>query len=203
MSDEFLAQLNDLAASRAEINLLNVFEGVPLSFSAKILGFRENSIDVLTDQHQAVCMFFEKKTFIQSKRLPEILQADVLGLDPIQRIATLSNFSRVKSGIGNRLLVRVQPKDPLEGSIKNQHGKPVMRGELADISQDGIAIYLPEEQFTPTQFYPGANLTVSLRLPGVYVTRLPKTGISSNEAAPGRFDRSNVRYSPNIGRENR
>jgi hypothetical protein len=195
MTYDILSMLKGLAAARAEINLLNVYKGVPLSFSAKIVGFQKDSLQVLTDQHQAVCMFFEKKTYIQSKRIPEIFRADVTELHPADKVATLANFSRVDSGIGNRMLVRVQPREPLEGSIQNQYGDNVVRGELADISQDGFAVYLAEEVFSPRQFSKDSSITVTMRLPGVYVTNLSDPPSSAGENQAGRFDRENVRFS--------
>lgn len=139
-------------------------------------------------------MFFEKKTFIQSKLLPEIYQAEVTDLDPIDRVATLANFSRVVSGIGNRMLVRVQPREPLEGKVQNQYGDNIVRGELADISQDGLAIYLAKEIFSPRQYAKDANITVTLRLPGVYRTSLPNTSPLPVGKSNGRFSRENVHF---------
>lgn len=139
-------------------------------------------------------MFFEKKTFIQCKRLPEIYQAEVTDLDPIDRVATLANFSQVVSGIGNRMLVRVQPKEHLEGKVQNQYGDNIVRGELADISQDGLAIYLAKEIFSPRQYSKDANLTITLRLPGVYVTSPSKTSSGPGKKQTGRLSRENVHF---------
>jgi hypothetical protein len=51
-----------------------------------------------------------------------------------------------------------------------------VRGELADISQDGLAIYLPRLFFSPRVFFKGARVVITLRLPGDY---------SSNPSRPG------------------
>jgi len=194
LADEILSLLNELAASHTEINLLNVYKGVPISFTAQIVGFQGMSMKVRTDQRQTVCMFFEKKTFIQSKGLTEIYQAEVTDLDPIDRVATLANFNRVVSGVGNRVLVRVQPKGSLESNVKNQYSDNIVQGELADISQNGLAIYLPLEIFSPRLYCKDASVTVTLRLPGVYEPRPSKTGPSPLGKSTGRLSREIVRF---------
>jgi hypothetical protein len=194
MAQNTMDVFKKIAASGGEAYLLNVYKGIPISVPAKILSVSDNSLRVVTDNYQTVCMFIEKKTFIQSEWLTEVLKADVVEMSATERIATLTNFRPVDSGVGNRNQVRIQPKDPLEGSIQNVSDSRTVKGELADISQDGLAIYLIAGTFGLSQFYKGTYVTINLTLPGEFTVSQAKTGTLPDNAKTDRFARENVRF---------
>jgi hypothetical protein len=105
--------------------------------------------------------------------------------------ATLSSFKYMVGGIGNRTQVRVEPKEPMEGLIQSKERHTVVRGELADLSLDGLAVYLEPQLFTPRLYYKGAEIIIHMKLPGVKKPHAPKvfeeTTSSRPEAGP-RFD---------------
>jgi hypothetical protein len=193
MAETILELFNKLTASGSEIYLLNVYKGVPLSYAAKIIEVSDYYIRVLTDNYQTVGMYIEKMTYIQSKWLPEILRAEVIELDSREKTARLANFSYVTSGIGKRMQVRIQPKERLEGDIQNTQDNRLVRAELADISQDGLAFYLPKLMFSQREYFKGAQIKVTLYLPGEYKTNQQKTDLSLDKASGDRFSRNNVR----------
>ena len=196
MAETILDLLNKLSASGSEIYLLNVYKGVPLSYAAKIIEVSERYIRVLTDTYQTVGMYIEKTTYIQSQWLPEILKADVIELDSRQKTAILANLSYVTNGIGKRMQVRIQPKEPMEGNIQNIQDNRIVRAELADISQEGLAFYLPKLMFSQREYFKGAQIRVSLQLPGEYKISQAKTDLSADNEASNRFSRNNVRNTP-------
>ena len=196
MDNDLLVLLEEIAASQAEIHLMNVYKGVPLSFPAKIVGGSAQTLRVLTDRYQVVCMYIEKETFIQSKQLPQILGAKVVELDPAGRTADLAGFETVTSGIGSRMNLRVELEEMLEGKLKTPPVGRALKGELVDISQDGLGIYLGVENFSPREIFIGAQVSVSLTLPGVYEKGSRKPGLPTHERPAERFDRENVHFTP-------
>jgi hypothetical protein len=173
MTQNMIELIKNLAISGEEAYLFNVYKGIPLSFPAKIVEIGDSSLKVLTDSYQTLCMYMEKRTYIQSQALPEVLQAEVIELDSLERLAVLANFSPAESGIGRRMQVRIPPRNPMEGNIQDQEENYVVRGELADISPNGAAIYLPAGIFSVEQFHKGAVVTISLTLPGEFTTGMP------------------------------
>jgi len=203
MAEKWIESFRAIFAAGKEISLLNVFKGIPLSFPARIEQIDENYIHVRTENHQAVCMYLEKSTFIQSDMLPEVLRADVIELDAEKHIATLGNFSRVKSDIGSRHLVRIQPQEPLAGDIHMPAEDSIERGELADISQNGLAIFVNPSFMNVWRIGKGDELIVSLRLPGVYTIGDYRTDFLDENTPIDRFARDNIRYSPVPTRDQR
>jgi hypothetical protein len=195
--------LEKLSASPNEIRLMNVYKGVPLSFPACLAGGSSRALHVVTDPYQMVCLYIKRETFIQCDSLPETVRAKVIDLNPHQREATLSGFTRAPAGIGARTRVRVQPEKPLDGELQDEMGGNLLQGRLADISQDGLAVYLAQEFFSSWPLFPGARLTARLRLPGVSEALLPRS-LPQSEAQRydhrlERYDRENIRFTPLSG----
>jgi hypothetical protein len=154
-------------------------------------------VKVKTEAFQAVCLYLDKETYIQSDMFPAIVRANVSSLEFVNLESTLSAFKYVVGGIGERTQVRVEPKDPLEGTIQSKERHTIVRAELADLSLDGLAVYLEPELFSPRLYYKGAELFIHLKLPGVKKTPVP-TNIEND--FPNRPDvqprYSDVRTSP-------
>ena len=204
MAGNWLEIFAGLSAADKEINLLNVFKGVPLSFPAKITNVERDYISVLTDTHQAVCMYLEKFTYIQSLEFPEIVRAEVFDLDAKKQIAVLGAFSEVKSDIGSRNLVRIQPQEPLEGQIQLPENDLIERGELADISQNGLAVYVSKGLLGFWRLAKGDELIITMELPGDYTVGEYRVDSALNDSASiDRFAKDNIRFSPVPSRESR
>ncbi len=196
MVDTWIEIFGKISTAKEEINLLNVYKGVPLSFPARVVSIEPDSIQVFTDNHQSVCMFLEKHTYIQSQMLPEILEADVLNLDTDQNIATLGNFRPIEQDIGQRRLVRIQPKESLEGNIQLPNDNEIGSGTLADISQNGLAVYLERQSVEYWRLKPLQDVVVILQIPGTYTVGQIRLEFGSDNKPIDRFARDNIRYSP-------
>ncbi len=202
MTQDIMELFRKLVASGGEANLFNVYKGIPLSFPAKIVSVDEETLHVLTDSYQTVCMYMEKKTFIQSRELPEVLQAEVIELNTEDQVATLGNFSIAEPGIGHRAQARIPPKDPLECKIRKLLNDYTVQGELADISQDGLAVYLPKGIFSLKQFREGTQVAATLLLPGEFMVGQPYlTNPAPLENPDDPFTREMTRLNPMAGSE--
>ena len=151
-----------------EINLFNVYQGIPISYPAKLLETGTESIRISTDQLQIVCLYREHETYLQCPAFKEIIKSRVIDLDVARLEAELSDFKLIHSQIGERTQVRVWPKHPILGRIRTKELDDPLYGELADISRGGLAFYLEEKQFHPQVFVKDAELTITLQLPGSY-----------------------------------
>jgi hypothetical protein len=162
----------------------------------------ESTAQVQIDKYQAVSMFTDRFTFLQSNHLPEIVRADVIKLDVPNHRATLSNFEYMENGIGNRRVVRVMPKSSVDSEIIDKRFNRSVRAELADISQEGMAIYISRINYKPWQFAQGVEARITLRLPGEFSltgSKAVNTGSLSSNAALDRFSSSKVRFNPASG----
>ncbi|MBN1536597.1 MAG: hypothetical protein JW908_07695 [Anaerolineales bacterium] len=197
MAMDFMTIFWNLASGRETISLLNVYQGIPISYPATIINVGENVIQVITEKYQLVCLYHERETYIQSPEISEIIKAKVSGLDAATSTVILSDFEIVTKTIGERQEVRVCPKFSIEGEIQSQDLADVYQGELADISQSGMGIYINERDFFPRVYRPGRKLGLCFKLPGTYQIFESKGYIQTpyDRDEMARFNRSSLRYS--------
>jgi hypothetical protein len=164
-NDQFMKFFRRVTKDNVGINLINVYKGVPIAYPATIFQVGQDSIKVKTEAFQIVCLHRDRETFIQSKYFPTVIKARVVKVDFVKACAELSGFEVVKGNIGNREQVRVVPADPIAGVVHREGEDATYRGELADISLDGMGIYLAREDYSPAIFRINSRIIVILRLP--------------------------------------
>ena len=187
--------LRRLASAEAEIRLLNVYQGIPIAFPAAIVYVGQNSITVKTERYQLVCLYQERQTYIQYPGFPAVIRARVERLEPQVLQATLTEFEYTRDGIGDRRQIRVWPKEGVTGELQLPERTEAIRGELADISLDGMGIYLPDNEVYTHLFRQGKKVAISLRLPGVFQIKQPKRYEGGSAAEINRYDRTQLRLS--------
>lgn len=188
--------LRRVANAEAEIRLLNVYQGIPIAFPAAIVYVGQNSITVKTERYQLVCLYHERQTYVQYPGFPAVIRARVERLEPQTLQTILTEFEYTREGIGERRQIRVWPKEGVTGELYLPERVEPIKGELADISLDGMGIYLTDGEYYANLFRQGRKVVVSLRLPGVYQIRQPKRyegGSSAGEV--DRYDRTQLRLS--------
>lgn len=162
---ELLYKVKD---SGGEIRLLNVFKGVPISYPAKVIGLRDGALQIRTERLQIVCLYRERVTYIQGDAFPETIRAWVSAIDLGRLEAELDKFELVTGRIGKRTQVRVQPGDPIQSDLQIKGVHLPFRGELSDISQNGLSVMLKRDRNIAAYFTMGTGITVAFHLPGVY-----------------------------------
>ncbi len=187
--------LRRIAAAEGEIRLLNVYQGIPIAFPAAIVFVGQNSVTVKTERYQLVCLFRERQTHIQYPGLPAVIRARVEQIDPSNLQANLYEFEYSREGIGERRQIRVWPKEAVTGELQLPDRTETIKGELADISLDGMGIYLPEADGYAQVFRQGRKVAISLRLPGVFHIQQPKRYDPSSAGEVNRYDRTQLRLS--------
>lgn len=178
--DEILTILEQIKERGLGVRLLNVYKGIPITQEAQMLDITGKVATFNINRYQAVCLELQRKTFIQHHEFPAIVKGNVIRVDIRREIAYLSAFVYMGGDIGNRLQVRVQPKDPIpvELAMRGQ----LIRGHLADISIGGAGIFTTAIFYRPGFFSFKSPATInvylptaktSLKLPGVVVYLRP------------------------------
>jgi len=183
-----------LFREKTTVRLLNVYKGLPIANDATITRVEASAICVSSIKAQVVCMFLDRETFIQSPTLPHIIRASVLKFDSSQMEVWLGNFQRTNGTIGERKQVRVAPVDQLNSFVQPKSLRGMIKADLADISQNGMAIYLPRAYFVADVFKLEAELVVHLSLP-VSSTPPVYSGFNAPRTSDpmARFSRDNLR----------
>ncbi len=137
--DNVMRLFHMLLSAGEPLTLLNNYRGFPVAHKATILALEQGYVAIGIHEHQAVSMALEGKTFIQNRRLPEVIRASVMAMDVVKKRAVLTEFDPAGSEIGKRKTTRVFPRDPLEAEIYD--GRRHLSGKIADISTGGVGVF--------------------------------------------------------------
>jgi len=136
--DETLSRLQVFADNNRPVRLINAYRGIPVAYSARVIKVGAGNAVFGVNEYQSVCLALEGKTHIQLPDLPEILRARAVAVDVPSKEATLTEFVKAGSSLGNRLYTRVQPKEPIDAEIKI--GRHTLPCQLVDISLNGVGV---------------------------------------------------------------
>jgi hypothetical protein len=137
--DNVMRLFHMLLSAGEPLTLLNNYRGFPVAHKATILALEQGYVAIGIHNHQAVSMALEGKTFIQNRRLPEVIRASVMAVDMVKKRAVLTEFEPAGDEIGKRRTIRVFPRDPLEADIYD--GRRRLSGKIADISTSGVGVF--------------------------------------------------------------
>ncbi len=195
MNDNIVELLKRVASAESEIRLMNIYQGVPIAFPAAIVYTGPNSIIVKTEKYQIVCLYQERYTYIQYPGFPSVIKARVNRVDATNLQAELNEFEYVNERIGERRQVRVWPKEVVTSQLRLPERMDTIVGELADISVEGMGIYLSPNEYTAQLFRQGRKVAIIFRLPGIFQIAAPKHYETSYDEEGDRYDRSQLRLS--------
>ncbi len=194
--DELIRVFRKITQNNQYIRLLNIYKGLPINNEATITKIESAYIEVETDRYQTVCLFLDRETFIQSHQFPFTIKARVYKVDPERKRAILYGFESVQSGIGDRSQVRVEPDEPIAAILQVKDAMATIQGELADISQNGIGLFIDRNYFSPRHFRIGSELSVALKLPESVINEKRNTSALDSGYNPmSRFSREQMRIS--------
>jgi len=136
--DEILTWLQTFADNNRPVRLINAYRGIPVAYSARVITVGAGNAVFNINEYQAVCLALDGKTHIQHPELPELLRARTVAVNVPLKEATLTEFVKAGSPLGNRLCTRVQPKEPINADIKI--GRYLLPCQLVDISLNGVGV---------------------------------------------------------------
>ncbi len=121
-----------------KIKLLNIYKGLSVSSSSKIIKITDEDIFVQTEKLQKYLMHTEKSVIIQSEHIPKEIFAEVKYVDVHEPYAILRNPLFLEFSANNRKSVRVQCDARIPITLKSS--KYTFTGEIFDISMQAIAV---------------------------------------------------------------
>jgi len=121
-----------------KIKLLNIYKGLSVSSSSKIIKITDEDIYVQTEKLQKYLMHTEKSVIIQSEHVPKEIFTEVKYVDISEPYAILRNPLFLEFSANNRKSVRVQCDARIPITLKSN--KYTFTGEIFDISMQAIAV---------------------------------------------------------------
>lgn len=135
-----LVELEVAMRARREVELLSYFKGVPVLYRAQVEHVGGGVIDIHSTDIEIVCLLLEKQVILLGDALEEPAHADIISVELAAGKARLGNFQYVGTKLGNRMVVRVEPKEAVP--VELESGGQKISAKLADISMDGLAVRL-------------------------------------------------------------
>jgi len=157
------------------MELLNFYKSYPMSIKAKIISFENGHLLLSVYPPGSVCLYQNKTTILLSNNLHDAMRARIEHFNIGEETALMSNLAYIGPWIGRRMIVRVQPSQPIPAIL--DRGGYVIRGNVADISLNGIGILVTnplvkkEDLFQVNIQLPDGELSVPGQV--VEVTPLP------------------------------
>ena len=137
--DEMMHRFGEMLKTHTPLTLLNTYRGFSISYPASVKAISEGYVALLVHEYQAVAMALEGKTHIQSPLLPQVVRANVVSVDVVEKQAVVTEFVEAGSTVGQRSYTRVHPNEPIDAEIYD--GQRRIGGKLADISTKGIGVF--------------------------------------------------------------
>ncbi len=138
-SDEAIMVLLESAfTNRVEFKLFNIYKGLCINTSSKILKMKDDLVYVKFEQLQGIVMKHEGETILQSSNFSKDIRAKVKYVNLEKRVAILENFEFSKSNANERQYSRVSSSTRTPVVLSHLSG--TVNGEILDISVKSIAI---------------------------------------------------------------
>jgi len=151
--------------SSGELELLNTYRGMPICYPAQALSLTETSLQVRVHNHQAVCLELHRQTYLVLGGL--VISAQVNQGEIKDQTFTLTSFQFAEPSIGQREMIRVNPRSPLPVVLTNPETDKYIASELIDISLNGLGVYGLSVTLGDIQsFSEGTLIEARLILPG-------------------------------------
>lgn len=161
---------------KLEVQLINYYKGMPVSYKAKVVGIDKNALDLDISPEQAVAMLAERYTFIRSNLFRSVILAHAQYLSIKHKAVSLRKLCYVEIMAERRKHIRLELEPPLKAVFYSSSG--VVRGELVELSMGGAIMTVTEpfdgvigEETTITVMVPDAeqNTTYNIKLPSILV----------------------------------
>lgn len=170
-----------------EVQLLNYYKGMPVSFKAKISGVDKYSLDLDVNPQQAVAISAEHYTFIRSKLFKHDIIAKALYVNVRRKAILLRQMCYVEIIAEHRKHIRLELDPPIKAVLNSLTG--IVRGKLVELSMAGTVMTVEH----PFNEVIGEEANLSVMVPDIeqnatYNIKLPAKLISVlDETKPRRF----------------
>ena len=172
---EILDLMRMIAKNESGIRLVNLYKGLPIIYEATITAIEPTTLRLLCNKYQLACLYLTHEVYVIGQDIRGTIHADVTGLIPARDEAILANLAYVEKPFILRDQIRVEPTDPMKAVLQLKGSLSTIETQLADISLDGLGVYIDRNSFHPKLFLVGNNLTVILPLTDTLQTR-PMSG---------------------------
>ena len=139
---------NDLLTSilrkDKKVTLHNLYNGIPIKEETSILKFDEGIAQLNVKAPKLFYYTKESFTFIQHDKIPSIIKAKIIKVDPTKSLLVLANLEFLDASPLDRSYIRVQPQKPIHAALLLNKIK-LIDGIIDTISQNALVLHVKLE----------------------------------------------------------
>ena len=152
--------LDDAFKSKLQLKILNIYNGLVINTSAKILKITDSSVYISFESLQGVVLNLEKQTVLQSEYFFQDIYAEVKNIHLAKKIAILENFKFLKTNANARQYARVTTAIKIPATV-NVRGRS-FSATILDLSIKSFALQIKNIHGHPMVEAGKVNLTFNL-----------------------------------------
>jgi PilZ domain len=188
---QILSDLRLAMEMRQELELMVTFKGVPVICKAKVTQIEGETVTLVTRDPGLIRIEHENKISVLGSEFFEPSTAKVIKVDIHSGTLELNNFSYLGTRLGERMMMRVEPKEPIRVSLESE--SLLFDGEIVDMSLNGIGIRIDQPNYNPS-LKPGTTIKTSFDLPN---SRIEMEGTVLSSVKAGNIYRLSLRFNQN------
>ena len=159
---QIISDLRLVMETRQELELMVTFKGVPVICKAKVTDINGEIVTMVTKDPGLIRIEHDKKVSVLGSEFFEPSTAKVIEVDIRSGTLTANNFSYLGTRLGERMMMRAEPKTPINVAIESENQS--FEGTLADLSLNGIGIRIDQTAYNAS-LKPGTNIRITFDLP--------------------------------------
>lgn len=166
MLDEITTVFENIVVSKEPVRFHNTYRGMPVSYSGTIVRMLKGGrVWFNVPKAQILCMRRDHITYLKSNLFYAPVKAKVVHIDWGKEIVELCDFTFIYTSIGDRKLVRVEPKDPIPVSLNPEGTRHYTNGAIIEISIRGLAIIIESKAYIMARYGKGEKVIIEYILP--------------------------------------
>lgn len=189
---QIIADLKVILEKDQYLELLSTYKGVPFVCKAKVQSIADDSVSLATQDPSLVCLARDTQAKVLGSDFFEPAIAEIGGVDIAGGHINLTNFSYIGAKLGERMIVRVEPKEPVQVSLESLEIKT--SAELVDISISGLGLRVAHPDFN-SALKPGASITIRMHIP---TAEINVSGTVLSAFKTDEFYRLSIRFAQDI-----
>ena len=189
---QIIADLKVIMEKDQHLELLSTYKGVPFVCKAKVQDITQDTAGLVTQDPSLVCLAREILAKVLGSDYFEPAIAEIAGVDIAGGHINLTNFSYIGAKLGERMIVRVEPKDPTRVFLESLDIKT--SAELVDISISGLGLRVAHSEFN-SALKPGASILIRMSIPSVEIN---VSGTVLSAFKTDEFYRLSIRFAQDI-----
>ncbi|ACZ12864.1 hypothetical protein [Sulfurospirillum deleyianum] len=124
-----------------KITLNNLYNGIPIQEEAVVAKFEEGVIQLKVASPKISFYINESFTFLQHDKIPHILKAKIIKVDPIKSLLVLNHIELLEHSALDRLDIRIAPTKTIHATLSHQKIK-CCDGIISNLSESSLVLHV-------------------------------------------------------------